>query len=458
MISDDDKNRKPSVCIIGAGITGLTAARQLSALGYNVLVLESALNSGGMLSAFNIGDELIEHIYHHIFTSDNEVLDLLDELGLSTDMKWYTVKDALFAGGRNYPFSTPLDLMRFNELPLLQRLKTGLTVLKAARLRDWHDLENITAAQWLIENCGQQAYNKLWQPLLRAKFDQDAEEVSAVWIWNKFKLRGSSRSGGKSIERLGYLEGSFARLTEALLQELADNGGRILYGYTAMGLSRFIAPNGSHRYRVSSILEDCSSIDFDADAVISTISARQFANLAISLSLPEDYREKLLSVRYKANICMVLRLRHSLSPWYWNTICDQLPFVVAVEHTNMTGINGYGGHIVYLSRYLDLTDDVWTQSDGEIYHSFITGLEHVYPDFSANDIIDWRLKRTRYAQPVVFRDYSSSMPGMDTPEPGIKLAGMAQIYPEDRGINYAVRLGNEAADSIVDYIRGSGQF
>jgi hypothetical protein len=77
------------------------------------------------------------------------------------------------------------------------------------------------------------------------------------------------------------------------------------------------------------------------------------------------------------------------------------------------------------------------------------------PDFSANDIIDWRLKRTRYAQPVVFRDYSSSMPGMDTPEPGIKLAGMAQIYPEDRGINYAVRLGNEAADSIVDYIRGS---
>jgi protoporphyrinogen oxidase len=92
--------------------------------------------------------------------------------------------------------------MRFNELPLLQRLKTGLTVLKAARLRDWHDLENITAAQWLIENCGQQAYNKLWQPLLRAKFDQDAEEVSSVWIWNKFKLRGSSRSAPRALRDL----------------------------------------------------------------------------------------------------------------------------------------------------------------------------------------------------------------------------------------------------------------
>ncbi|NLW11212.1 MAG: NAD(P)/FAD-dependent oxidoreductase [Clostridiaceae bacterium] len=458
MISDDDKTRNPSVCIIGAGITGLTAARQLAALGYDVLVLESALNSGGMLSAFNIGDELIEHIYHHIFTSDSEVLGLIDELGLSADMKWYMVKDALFAGGRNYPFSTPLDLLRFHELPLLQRLRTGLTVLKAGRLRDWHELESITAAQWLIDNCGQDAYDKLWKPLLRAKFDQDAEEVSAVWIWNKFKLRGSSRSGGKSIEKLGYLDGSFAKLTEVLLRELDNRGGRILYGYTAMGLTRFTAKNGNRRYRVSSILEDCSSIDFDADAVISTISTRQFANLAISLSLPEDYREKLLSVRYKANICMVLRLRRSLSTWYWNTICDQLPFVVAVEHTNMTGINGYGGHIVYLSRYLDITDEVWTRSDGEIYQSFIAGLEHIYPDFSANDIIDWRLKRSRYAQPVVFRNYSSFMPEMNTPEPGIKLAGMAQIYPEDRGINYAVRLGREAADSIVDYIRGSGQF
>jgi protoporphyrinogen oxidase len=454
MNSVSTTENRPTVCIIGAGITGLTAARQLMLKGMRVLVLESALNSGGMLSAFSVGADRLEHIYHHIFTTDKDTLSLMTELNLEKDLHWYSVRDALFAGGRNYPFSTPLDLMRFSELPFLQRLKTGLTVLKASRLRDWRSLEQMTAAEWLIENCGPKAYEKLWAPLLRAKFDLDADEVSAVWIWNKFKLRGSSRASHGQSEKLGYLAGSFGRITDELTSQIIAGGGQILYGYTAMGLSHNnnAQDKSQAKYKISCILEDCSSVDFSADSVISTISTRQFANLSISLNLPEDYREKLLSVRYKANICMVIRLRKSLSQYYWNTICDNLPFVVAVEHTNMTGTGDYGGHIVYLSRYLDIADPVWTQSDGEIFQSFISGLEHVYPDFSVNDIIDWRLRRSRYAQPVIFRDYSNRKPDMNTPEEGVKLAGMAQIYPEDRGINYAIKLGKESAQAVENYL------
>lgn len=451
-MSETDKCAEKSkcVCIIGAGITGLTAAWQLSREGYQVVVLESTLQAGGMLSAFNLGSEKIEHIYHHLFTSDFDVLNLIKEIGLSDLVNWYTVKDALHAGGRLYSFSTPLDLMRFSEIPIRQRLLTGLAILKAGRFSQWQNLEDITAAEWLIKNCGQKSFEKLWKPLLQAKFEDDAEKVSAVWIWNKFKLRGGSRSRNSQLEKFGYMKGSFSLLTESLIKSIVTNGGQIRYGHTAMGL---IHNDGktSKKYKVSCILEDCSSIDLDADAVISTISCRQFSNLSISLNLPEEYRNKLRAVRYKANICMVLRLKKSLSQYYWTTICDDLPFVATVEHTNMTGSAQYGGHIVYLTKYLEVTDPVWTQPDSEIYKSFINGLHQIYPEFSTNDIMDWRLRRSRYAQPVVLCGYGTYHPESDTPDEGIKLAGMAQVYPEDRGINYAVRLGRQTAEAVDKY-------
>jgi protoporphyrinogen oxidase len=449
--SENQSAKDKKICVIGAGVTGLTAAWKLACDGFRVVLLESTLQPGGMLSSFNLGENRIEHIYHHIFTSDSDILDLINKLGLSELLEWFTVKDALYADGRLHPFSTPFDLLRFSSIPLRQRILTGLTVLSASKISRWQDLEDVTAADWLKNNCGRKSFEKIWKPLLQAKFGDDAENVSAVWIWNKFKLRGSSRNANKSIEKLGYLKDSFARLTDALIDSINSNGGQIFYGYTAMGLVHNDDPSG-RKYKISCILEDCSSIDLEADAVISTISCRQFSNLSISLSLPEEYRNKLRSVRYKANICMVLRLKRKLSDYYWTTVCDELPFVVAVEHTNMTGFASYGGHIVYLSKYLEVTDPVWTQSDGEIFRTFMKGLRHLHPDFSPHDIMDWRLRRSRYAQPVVLCGYGRYMPETDTPDEGIKLAGMAQIYPEDRGINYAVRLGKSAAASVTDFL------
>ena len=442
------------VCVIGSGITGLTAAWELAKAGFTVQVLESTLQAGGMVSAFNMGADRIEHIYHHIFTSDQHVRDLIEEMGLTGQLQWYHVRDALYAGNTLYPFSSPLDLLRFKEIPLSQRLRTGLTVLKAGRLRDWQALEKITAAGWIKVQSGETAYQKLWQPLLRAKFDLDAEEVSAVWLWNKFKLRGNSRSHDLGDEKLGYLQGSFYRLIDALMKSIEGSGGHILFGYTVMNIQRVQQDCSPNTYRISCILEDCSSVDLVADAVIATTSGRQFTNLSTGLDLPEDYLQRVRSVRYKGDLCVILRLRRSLSPYYWTTICDDLPFVVVIEHTNLTGVGQYGGHVLYLSRYLDVADRLWTLSDGEILKLFMAGLTKIYPDFSSADIIDWRMKRTRYAQPVIYRDYTDLMPAMDTPEPGVKLAGMAQIYPEDRGMNYAVRLGLQAARSVCTYLTG----
>lgn len=435
-----------TVCIIGAGLTGLIAACSLLDAGYNVILLESSPEPGGMIASFPMGSDRIEYIYHHIFTSDQLLISLLAEIGLSDRLKWYQPKDALFAGQRLYPFSTPLDLIRFPLIPFAQRLRTGLAVLLAGRLKDWSALEKETAARWLLRKSGREAYARLWQPLLRSKFDRDADAVSAVWIWNKFKLRGHSRDQAVGSEKLGYLQGSFGQLVDTLAANIREKGGRILTGHTAMNISN--QPDSDSRFRISCILENCATVHVEADGVIATVSGRQFTGMTTGFDWPLDYRSKIEQLSYKGDLCLILRLRRSLSPYYWTTICDDLPFVVVVEHTNLVGKGAYGGHVVYLSRYLDITDPLWTQSDGAIFRRFINSLETVYPHFSQHDIIDWRIRRTRYAQPVIGLDYSAGMPDLNTPTPGLKLAGMAQIYPEDRGMNYAVRLGRQAAQAV----------
>ncbi|MFA7205698.1 MAG: NAD(P)/FAD-dependent oxidoreductase [Saccharofermentanales bacterium] len=444
------ENKQKHVCVIGAGLTGLTTAYRLSKKGYKVTVLECNLEPGGMASAFSIGREKLEHIYHHIFTSDTYVTSLADELGLSDKMQWFEPKDSLYMAGKLYPFSSPVDLIRFKPIPFVERIRTGLAVLKAKKVDDISRLEEMTAKEWLVSNSGQKAYDSLWDPLLRSKFDNDASRVSAVWIWNKFKLRGNSRGSSVSKEMLGYMDGSFKVLIDALVEAIRKNGGELFLGYTVFGLTKL---NG--HFRIACMLEDCSSVELEADAVAATISTPRFNAMTGELGLPKEYLSKTSSIQYKGDLCMVMRLRHRLSDYYWTTVCDDLPFVVVVEHTNLTGLRKYGGHIVYLSRYLDITDPLWTQSDSDIFKLFCKGLANMYPDFRPGDVRDWRLTRTRYAQPVIGKKYSEKMPAMSTPQPGIFLAGMAQIYPEDRGMNYAIRLGDQAAEAVSAHLEGS---
>jgi protoporphyrinogen oxidase len=444
------------VCVIGAGITGLTAAYRLACAGYLVTVIECTMVPGGMVSSFSMGWEKIEHIYHHIFTSDAYVQSLADELSIGDQLQWFEPRDTLYMNKHAYPFTSPLDLLRFKPIPFFDRIRTGLSVLKAKKVRSLDVLESMTAREWLLKESGQGAYDNLWEPLLRSKFDDDADQVSAVWIWNKFKLRGNSRSKSIRSESLGYMNGGFGTLVDTLVKAIKSKGGEILYGYTALNITKETGPDLPKTFRISCILEDCSSVMLEADSVVTTLSGIRFANMTKELDMPSDYVAKIVNLKYKGDLCMVLRLKNSLSPYYWTTVCDRMPFVVVVEHTNLTTLRKYGGHVVYLSRYLDLSDPLWTQPDSDIFKLFSKGLSEMYPGFQPSDVKDWRLTRTRYAQPVIGKNYSSRMPGMKTPEEGLFLSGMAQIYPEDRGMNYAIRLGEETAKAVSEYFHDDG--
>lgn len=442
---------KKKICIIGAGITGLVTAYRLLSEGYDVTVLECAMIPGGMVSSFSMGWEKIEHIYHHIFTSDTYIKELSKSLGIDDQIKWLESKDAIYIDKKTYPLSSPADLLKFNAIPLWDRIRTGVAVVKARKASNFHDLEAKTAKEWLIKESGLKSYEKFWNPLLRSKFDYDAETISAIWIWNKFKLRGNSRDKSSRKELLGYMDGGFGTLITALTKAITAKGGEILYGYTALNISK---ENGARDkvFNVACVLEDCSTVVIDADSVVTTLSGSRFANMTSDLNLDKKYLENVKNVRYKCDLCMVLRLKRSLSEYYWTSVCDDLPFVVVVEHTNLASMRKYGGNVIYLSKYLDITDPLWTQSDSDIYKLFCKGLASMYPDFKMSDVKDWRLTRTRGAQPVIDRNYSKYMPSIRTPENGLFLAGTAQIYPEDRGMNYAIRLADETIAAVKEYL------
>ncbi len=425
--------------IVGAGATGLMAGYKLAQKGHEITVFEAKEKVGGLVSTVNVGGEPLEEYYHHIFTNDTEVVDAINELGLENSLKWISPKSGLFINSKLYPFATPIDLIKFSEIPFIERVLLGLLVVRSKFVKDWKSLENITAREWVEKYAGKNAYSKFWGPLLQSKFDIDADKICAVWLWNKFKLRGSTRSNKTSKEMFGYLEGSFGLIYKRLAEEIEKRGGLVLTN----AIVTAIAQNTNGSIKVQAGIEK-----YDFDKVIFTPGPSNLIEMGVEF--PEEYKEKVDSIKYKSNICLMLELKRSISPYYWVTVAEKnSPFVLMIEHTNLMPRDKYGSNIIYLSRYLDQTNSLYSDSDDKIFSLFFKGLKKMFPSVKKSDVKGYRIFKSRFAQPVVFKKYSDSLLPFETPISNLYIANMSQIYPEDRGQNYSLRLGKTIAD-VVD--------
>ncbi|MDR1217311.1 MAG: NAD(P)/FAD-dependent oxidoreductase [Oscillospiraceae bacterium] len=425
------------VAIIGAGATGLTAGYELAKRGHCVTVYERpGLGLGGLAGSQTIAGAVIDKFYHHIFTGDTDIISLIDETGLSDRLVWRDTKNGIFFGGRTYPFTNPVDLIRYPELSLPGRVRTGLAVLRAKGIRDFSGLEDVSARDWLIKNAGRESYDKLWRPLLDSKFGEDADSVGGVWIWNKFKLRGSSRRGVNS-ESLGYLSGGFGELYSRLSDVIRANGGRV-----ALSEVRSIEARAGGGLTVA-----CDEGGESYEKVLFTASPHE---LCATAKLPPEYAARARAARYKANVCLTLVTKKRLSDYYWVTVAEPgAPFVLFIEHSNLFPDPSFGERgFIFLSQYLDDSDPLYGAPDGELADKFLTYLGAVFPGFAPEDAIEYRVHRARYAQPVVGLRHSETLLPLRTALDGLYIASMAQIYPEDRGQNYAVALGRKAAQEV----------
>jgi protoporphyrinogen oxidase len=429
------------VVVVGGGFCGLAAAYELSVAGRQVTVLECDAGVGGLAGSFEVGGERLERFYHHWFTSDRHIMQLIAELGAADHIVRRPSTTSTFVGNRFYRLASPLDLLRFTPLPFRDRLRLGLMTLRVRHIADWQDLEHRTAAEWLGTLGGERSYRTLWEPLLRAKFGEAAEEVAAVWMWNKLKLRGSSRDRS-GREQLAYYRGGFAALADHLAAAIVERGGRVETSRPATGLA--VAGGGLVGVRTT-------TGTIPAVAAILTPALPIIADL-LEPHVPASEVRRMRSIRYLANVCTVLELDRSLSDTYWLNVNDPgFPFVAVIEHTNFEPASTYAGrHVVYLSRYLPVSDPVWHLEEDDIVADALKHLGRMFPAFEPRWILDSHVWRARYAQPIVDRGYRCRLPGADTAIAGVHLATMAQIYPEDRGTNYAVREGRRRARQLLD--------
>ncbi|MGQ9674925.1 MAG: NAD(P)/FAD-dependent oxidoreductase [Chloroflexota bacterium] len=443
------------VGVIGGGLAGLVAAYELSKKGHRVSVFERDAELGGQAGTFVVHGERLEKFYHHIFTNDSEILDLMAELGLADELEWLESRMGFFYGGKAYPFGTPASLLRFTPLSLPDRMRFGLLVLYLQRFNDWKRLENETAFEWVRRNAGRGILDVVWGPLMRGKFGDRADQVSMTWLWGKVHLRGKSRSGGMQKEQLGYLPGSFQRVADALARAIAKFGGSL---HTSTVVRRVMVDRGRviglevepARMRSAGgagLLPDGTPAEgqIPFDAVVATVPSPVFLRLVPEL--PAAYADNLRSVEYQSAVCVVLELNRQLTDIYWMNISDrQVPFVGAIEHTNFVPRERYGGkHILYLSNYLAKSSALYSLSDDELVSAYLPHLTKFNPDFDASWIERYSVFRDDAGQPIITTGYSSRVPEHQTPISGLYLANTTQIYPEDRGMNYSVRLGKTVA-------------
>jgi protoporphyrinogen oxidase len=435
-------DQTPHIAIIGGGYTGLTAAYELLKKGYRVTVFEKQPSVGGLASDFTIENSALEKAYHHLFRTDTDIISLVDELGISNKLEWHESSVAIYYKEKLYPFSGPLDLLKFAPLPFIDRVRTGLLYLFLTNYHNGTTLGDQSAYSWMKKYAGNASTEVIWEPLLKGKFHEYAEDVSMAWLWARIHTRGQSKAPGELKERLGYFNGGFTVLTRALINAIKSLNGTITVN----------ANTAQIRKSVKRVVIEINGKIETFDRVIITAPSHVFVSLTASHEQMTDaYKEQLLSVPYLGAILHVFSSSQSLSKFYWHNINDtSAPFLAFLQHTNLVGIEKYNNqHVYYLGTYIPHDHAYFSTDDIEIKQRWYTYLKQMFPDFDEKLICESYLFKFKNAQHVVRKGYSSTIPDIKTPLDNIYLSNFTQIYPEDRGTNFAVREGRKVAE-IVD--------
>jgi protoporphyrinogen oxidase len=424
------------IAIIGAGFGGMAAAYDLRKAGHEVIIYESADYVGGLASGFKepYWDWSVEKFYHHWFQSDDQMLGLIRELGMDDKVLFPRPYTVLLHNGKWYPFDSILHALLFPGLGFgLDKIRFGFVGLYLRLTNNWKGLEKYTADEWMRKHAGKRVYEKMWKPLLVGKFGPYYDQVNMAWMWARLKARTT---------RLGTFEGGFQSFANLFAEKLRGMGVEIRLGA-----------------RVESIQQEQAQLSLRGseesesfDRVLVTTSPNLMAKL--THDLPENYLKGLLGLKSMGAVVMVLSLKHQLSKegYYWFNLPKEAgyPMLALVEHTNFVSKEHFGGdHIVYAGDYLQVGHEYFSMSDEELLERFMPAFKKFNPAFERDWVKKVWVFKTNYAQPVPLVNHSKNIPAIQTPIEGLYFASMSQVYPWDRGTNFAVEIGRRAARMIL---------
>lgn len=414
--------------IVGAGYAGLSAALDLANAGHQVTVYEANAYVGGLAAGFKEPhwDWSVEHFYHHWFQSDAHMLGIIEELGLTANVRFPRPLTVMEHNGKWYPFDSIINALLFPGLGWgINKIRFGFVGLFLRISKNWRMLEKTTVDAWMRKWAGNKVYESMWKPLIDGKFGPYAQDVNMAWMWARMHARTT---------RLGTYVGGFQQFADDFAAILKDKGVEIKLNNPVNTLAPDadgVAINGT-RY----------------DKVLTTTSPGLLAKMAPTL--PQDYLQGLLDLKSMGALVMTFALNDSVSKegYYWFNMpkASGYPFLAMVEHTNYVSKDNFGGdHILYCGDYLPVDHDYFDLSKDELETLYIEGIQRINPDFNKSWIKKSWLFSASYAQPVPLVNHSQNIPSIQTPIPGLYFASMSQVYPWDRGTNFAVEIGRRAA-------------
>jgi len=408
---------RPSVGIVGGGILGMTAAYRLAKEGVQVALYERSGDLGGLVGSFDFDGHRVDRFYHVILPTDDRVIGLAEELGLGDGFRFRPTGVGFYGGGRLFSMTSPADFLRFPILRPWERVRLAAFVARCQTIKSYAELDDVPLLDWLRRMCGRGVVERMWAPLLDSKFDGRYDDLPATYIWARTRRMSKTRDRS-GAEVMGWLEGGYQTLIDALERRIVELGGEV---HAGSAVEQIAGTNGTAAGIV--VDGDLRPFDFVLCTLAPPMARRLLAPDLLELA-PDDH------CRYLGVVCLLLRTRRSISPYYHLNITDRrVPLTTVVETTHVVDPDAVGGHLVYVSKYVDPSSPLHERPADEIEREFLAHARTIFPDLTDDDVLSSVVQRARVTEPVHTLGGAGNLPDMFT-VPNLALASTAHVYPE----------------------------